>query len=66
MNRRDRPVHFPEKIDPTSVKAEYRNGIFRLTAAIAKAAAAQKVNVKAASGPTTRLPLSTPRPFRQC
>lgn len=43
-----RSVHFPEKIDPESVKADYRNGMLHLTAAIAKTAAAQKVEVKAA------------------
>jgi HSP20 family protein len=43
-----RSVHFPEKIDPDSAKAEYRNGMLRLTAAIAKAATAQKVEIKAA------------------
>jgi HSP20 family protein len=42
-----RSIHFPEKIDPDSVKAEYRNGMLRLTAAIAKAAP-QKVEIKAA------------------
>ena len=43
-----RSIHFPEKIDPNSAKAEYRNGMLRLTAAIAKAATAQKVEIKAA------------------
>jgi HSP20 family protein len=43
-----RSVHFPEKIDPDSAKAEYRNGMLRLTAAIAKAATARKVEIKAA------------------
>ena len=43
-----RSIHFPEKIDPDSAKAQYRNGMLRLTAAIAKAATAQKVDVKAA------------------
>lgn len=43
-----RSVHFPEKIDPNSMKAEYRNGMLRLTASIAKAAAAGQVDVKAA------------------
>ncbi len=43
-----RSVHFPEKIDPQSVKAEYKNGLLRVTAAIAKAAAAKKVDIKAA------------------
>jgi HSP20 family protein len=42
-----RSIHFPEKIDPDSVKAEYRNGMLRLTAAIAKPAT-QKVEIKAA------------------
>ena len=42
-----RSIHFPEKIDPNSVKAEYRNGLLRLTAAIAKAVPT-KVEVKAA------------------
>ena len=41
-------IHFPEKIDPDSAKAEYQNGMLRLTAAIAKAATAQKVEIKAA------------------
>ena len=43
-----RSVHFPAKIDPASVKAEYRNGMLRLTAAIAKAAVAHKVDIQAA------------------
>lgn len=44
-----RSIHFPEKIDPDSVKAGYRNGMLRLTAAIAKAAPVpQKVEIKAA------------------
>lgn len=43
-----RSIRFPEKIDPDSAKAEYRNGMLRLTAAIAKAAAAQKVEIRAA------------------
>ena len=42
-----RSVHFPEKIDPDSAKAEYRNGMLRLTATIAKVTA-QKVEIKAA------------------
>lgn len=33
-----RSVHFPEKIDPGSVKAEYKDGLLRVTASIAKAA----------------------------
>jgi HSP20 family protein len=42
-----RSIHFPEKIDPDSATAEYRNGMLRLTASIAKPAA-QKVEIKAA------------------
>ena len=42
-----RSIRFPEKIDPDSVTAEYRNGMLRLTASIAKSAA-QKVEIKAA------------------
>jgi HSP20 family protein len=32
-----RSIHLPERIDPDSVRAEYRNGLLRLTARIAKA-----------------------------
>ncbi len=42
-----RSIHFPERIDPDSATAEYRNGMLRLTASIAKSAA-QKVEIKAA------------------
>jgi HSP20 family molecular chaperone IbpA len=42
-----RSVHLPDKIDPDSAKAEYRNGMLRLTAAVAKAAP-RKVDVHAA------------------
>jgi HSP20 family molecular chaperone IbpA len=34
-----RSVHLPARIDPHSVKAEYRNGMLHLTAAIANGAA---------------------------
>jgi HSP20 family molecular chaperone IbpA len=43
-----RSVHFPAKIDPNSAKAEYQNGMLRITAAIAKSTSAQKVEVEAA------------------
>ncbi len=43
-----RTVHFPEKIDPDSATAEYRNGMLRLTASIAKPVAPQKIEVTAA------------------
>jgi len=41
-----RSVHFPEKVDPDSATAEYRNGMLRVTASIAKPAA-QKVEITA-------------------
>ena len=43
-----RSVHLPEKIDPGSVKAEYRNGMLKLTAAVAKEARSRRVEVEAA------------------
>jgi len=43
-----RSIHLPEKIDPGSAKVEYRNGMLRLTAAIAKAMPARKIQIKAA------------------
>jgi HSP20 family molecular chaperone IbpA len=43
-----RSVRFPERIDPETAKAEYKNGMLQLTATIAKSAAAKKVDVKAA------------------
>ena len=43
-----RSIRFPENVDPNSAKAECRNGMLHLTAAIAKAAIAQKVEIKAA------------------
>lgn len=42
-----RSIHFPEKVDPESVTAEYRNGMLRITASIAKPAA-KKVEIAAA------------------
>jgi HSP20 family protein len=42
-----RSVHLPARIDPDSVKAEYRNGLLRVTAAVAKATP-KKVDVQAA------------------
>jgi HSP20 family molecular chaperone IbpA len=42
-----RSVHFPEAVDPNSVKVEYRNGLLRLTAAIAKVQPT-KVDIRAA------------------
>jgi len=43
-----RSIHFPETVDPESAKAEYKNGMLRVTAAIAKAATAKKIEIKAA------------------
>jgi HSP20 family protein len=42
-----RSVHLPDRIDPDSVKAECRNGLLRLTAAVAKASP-KKIDVQAA------------------
>jgi HSP20 family molecular chaperone IbpA len=42
-----RPVHLPERINPASVKAEYRNGLLRVTAAVAKPSPKQ-VDIQAA------------------
>lgn len=42
-----RSIHFPERIDPDSMKAEYRNGLLHLTASIAKATT-KKVEIAAA------------------
>jgi HSP20 family protein len=42
-----RSIHLPEPIDPDSVKAEYKNGLLRLTARIAKTVPT-KVDIKAA------------------
>jgi HSP20 family protein len=43
-----RSVHLPASIDPNSVKAEYRNGMLRLTAAVAQVAAPRKVDITVA------------------
>jgi HSP20 family protein len=43
-----RAIHFPETIEPESVRAELKNGMLHVTAAIAKAAEAKKVEIKAA------------------
>ena len=43
-----RSIEFPKAIDPTSAKAECKDGMLRLTATIAKSASAKKVDVKAA------------------
>jgi HSP20 family protein len=40
-----RSIHFPEKVDPDSAMAEYRNGMLRVTASIAKPAAQKKVAI---------------------
>ena len=42
-----RSIPFPEAIDPNSAKVEYRNGMLRLTAAIATAAP-KRIEIKAA------------------
>jgi len=42
-----RSVHFPEKIDPDTATADYRNGLLRVTASIAKPAAQKTVEITA-------------------
>jgi HSP20 family protein len=43
-----RSVHFPERVDPDSATADYRNGMLCITASIAKPAAQKKVEITAA------------------
>jgi HSP20 family protein len=43
-----RAVHFPKKINPDKVKAEFKNGILYVTAEIAEEARARKVEIVAA------------------
>lgn len=43
-----RSIHLPKKIDPDSVKAEFRNGLLRVTAEIAEEARVKKVKPEAA------------------
>jgi len=43
-----RAIRFPAPIDPEAVKAEYRDGLLRVTAAIAAERQAKKVDVHAA------------------
>jgi HSP20 family protein len=43
-----RAVHFPRKVDPEKVKAEFRNGILYVTAEIAEEAKPKRVKIEAA------------------
>jgi HSP20 family protein len=43
-----RMIHLPKKIDPDKVKAEFRNGLLRLTAEIAAEARAKTIKPEAA------------------
>lgn len=43
-----RAVRLPVKVDPDAVKAEYRNGLLRVTAAVASEQQARNVQVHAA------------------
>ena len=43
-----RSIHLPKKINPDNVKAEFRNGLLRLTAEIAEEARAKKIKPEAA------------------
>ena len=44
----------PEGVDTDKLNAEYRNGIFEITAPIAAAALPRKVEIKSLPGPTAR------------
>jgi HSP20 family molecular chaperone IbpA len=43
-----RSIHLPRKINPDKVKAEFKNGMLRLTAEIAEEARARKIKPEAA------------------
>jgi HSP20 family protein len=43
-----RAVHFPRKVNPEKVRAEFKNGILYVTAEIAEEAKAKKVKIEAA------------------
>jgi len=43
-----RSIDFPAKVDPDTVKTEYKNGMLRVKATLAKNAEARKVDIKAA------------------
>jgi HSP20 family protein len=43
-----RAVHFPKKIDPEKIKAEFKNGILTITAAIAVESVEKKIAISAA------------------
>jgi HSP20 family protein len=43
-----RSIHLPKKIDPDKVKAEFKNGLLRLTAEIAVEARAKTIKPEAA------------------
>ena len=40
-----RRIHFPKKVDPNGVKADYSNGLLRITAPIAKEEQARKIDI---------------------
>jgi len=42
-----RSIRFPKKVDPSKVKAEFKNGMLYLTAAVAVEAQLRKIEVKA-------------------
>ena len=43
-----RSIHLPRKIDPDKVKAEFRNGLLRVTASIAEEGRARRIKPEAA------------------
>ena len=42
-----RSIRFPKRVDPSKVKAEFKNGMLYLTAAVAEDAHRRKIEVKA-------------------
>jgi HSP20 family molecular chaperone IbpA len=44
-----RSIHLPKKIDADKVKAEFKNGLLRMTAKIAQEAKAKKIKPEAAA-----------------
>jgi len=43
-----RTIHFPKKVNPEAVKAEYKNGILKIQAPLSKEQAARKIEIDAA------------------
>jgi HSP20 family protein len=46
-----RAVHFPKKINPAKVQGEFKNGMLRLTAEVAKQGQSRKAEVQSSNAP---------------